>query len=314
MSSSKKDISEILERWKKRGKGKLEKISGEELEKQAEETALSTDVAPSEDKEGAPPQLLDLDDVLPTGIEKLDDLLMNGIPRGYSMLGMGTPGSGFELLAKQFAMAGIGAENVIYYATNESASEVIATMKYFDWPTNMTIVDIFTQYYEKVLQKELEVAKLQRDGITIADIVEMDQTEEIELDEYRSINFLDELLYDATSLEPPFRIIIDSVDFFLEHYPHEEVIAGLRSLKAYVQSKGGSMLLTSVTGSWEKRIEHALQAACDIVLELEVSRMGSTFENRLIIKKVRNRPDKNAILFYAITEKGLTPEMVMRVA
>jgi len=275
---------------------------------------LSTEVAPTED--GTPGQLphLDLDDVLPTGIEKLDDLLMNGIPRGYSMLGMGTPGSGFELLAKQFAMAGIGAENVVYYATNESAGEVIATMKYFEWPTNMTIVDIFTQYYEKVLQKELEVAKLQRDGITIADIVEMGTDEDIELDEYRTINFLDELLYDATSLQPPFRIIIDSVDFFLEHYPAEEVIAGLRSLKAYVQSQGGLLMITSVKGSWEARIEHALQAACDIVVELEVTRVGSQFENRLIIKKVRNRPDKNAILFYSITEKGLTPEMVMRVA
>ena len=58
----------------------------------------------------------------------------------------------------------------------------------------------------------------------------------------------------------------------------------------------------------------ALQAAMDVVLELEISRVGSAFENRLIIKKVRNRPDKNAILFYSITEQGLTPEMVMRVA
>jgi len=251
---------------------------------------------------------------MPTGIEKLDDLLMNGIPRGYSMLVMGTPGSGFELLAKQFAKAGAGAENVTYYATNESAAEVIATMRYFNWPTNMTIVDINTQYYEKVLQKELEVARLQREGLTISDIAEIEAEETNVLDEYKTINFHDEMLYDATSLTAPFRIVIDSIDFFFEHYPPQEVIAGLRSLKTYVQNMGGTMLVTSVKDSWEVKIEHALQAAMDVVLELEISRMGSTFENRLIIKKVRNRPDKNAILFYSITENGLTPEMVMRVA
>ena len=316
MASSRKDISEILERWKKRGKtGQLEKVSGEELEKKAEQAkAVSTDVKATAARKKEELPEVELGAVMPTGIEKLDDLLMNGIPRGYSMLVMGTPGSGFELLAKQFAKAGAGAENVTYYATNESATEVIATMKYFNWPTNMTIVDINTQYYEKVLQKELAVARLQREGITISDIAEIEIEQTDALEEYRTINFHDEMLYDATSLNPPFRIIIDSIDFFFEHYPPQEVIAGLRSLKTYVQNKGGTMLVTSVKDSWEIKIEHALQAAMDVVLELEISRIGSTFENRLIIKKVRNRPDKNAILFYSITEQGLTPEMVMRVA
>lgn len=312
MASSRKDINEILERWKKKGKkAQLEKVSGEELERKAKEAALSSEVKAGGREKTS---YLDLEEIVPTGIEKLDNLLMNGIPRGYSILVQGTPGSGFELLAKQFAMAGAGVENVVYYATNESAAEVIATMRYFNWPTNITIVDINTQYYEKVLQKELEVARIQREGITISDITDMDVEEQDALDVYRVINFHDEMLYDATSLEPPFRIIIDSIDFFFEHYPPSEVIAGLRSLKTYVQNKRGTILVTSVKGSWETKIDHALQATMDIVLELEISRMGSTFENRLIIKKVRNRPDKNAILFYSITENGLTPEMVMRVA
>ena len=38
------------------------------------------------------------------------------------------------------------------------------------------------------------------------------------------------------------------------------------------------------------------------------------FENRMIIRKVRNHPEKAAVLIYAVTEHGITPEMITRVA
>ncbi len=255
------------------------------------------------------------DQVVTTGIDKLDDLLMGGLPKGYTVLVLGMPGTGFELLAKQFASAGAAeaGENVVYYVTNENAQDVINTMKHFGWPTNFTIVDISTQYYEKVLKKELEVATLQREGVTISDIASYELPEEDILDEFRQINFLDEVLYDITSLEPPFRIVLDQLDFFLEHYNRSEVLAALRSVKMHVQNTFGTMMIT-LTSNADSQIQNAMMSYVDIVIELEIKRMASDFENRLIIRKVRNRPDKNAILYYSITEKGITPEMVMRVA
>ena len=46
------------------------------------------------------------------GVKELDKSLMNGVPKGYTILVTGTPGTGVELFAKQFAAAGIGKENV----------------------------------------------------------------------------------------------------------------------------------------------------------------------------------------------------------
>ena len=42
--------------------------------------------------------------------------------------------------------------------------------------------------------------------------------------------------------------------------------------------------------------------------------MAAEFENRLIIKKIRNHPEKAAVMIYAVTDSGLTPEMITRVA
>ena len=46
---------------------------------------------------------------------------------------------------------------------------------------------------------------------------------------------------------------------------------------------------------------------------MEAARIASEFENRLIIKKIRNHPEKAVVLIYAITEQGITPEMITRV-
>ena len=42
--------------------------------------------------------------------------------------------------------------------------------------------------------------------------------------------------------------------------------------------------------------------------------MAAEFENRLIIKKIRNHPEKAAVMIYAVTDSGITPEMITRVA
>ncbi|MCK4614367.1 MAG: recombinase RecA, partial [Thermoplasmata archaeon] len=70
---------------------------------------------------------------VPSGIPQLDRVLMDGVPRGSTLLVVGTSGSGKELFAKQFAAAGIGSENVIYFPTDESDEDLIATMKRFNW-------------------------------------------------------------------------------------------------------------------------------------------------------------------------------------
>ena len=63
----------------------------------------------------------------------------------------------------------------------------------------------------------------------------------------------------------------------------------------------------------EKRIETGLDAIADCVIELDIQKIASDFETFMTVKKVRNYPNKTAILTYSITEKGITPEMISRI-
>ena len=66
-------------------------------------------------------------DIVSIGIERLDEALIDGkgITMGSSVLIQGSSGSGKELLSKQYASAGVGSENVVYFSTDETSSRSI---------------------------------------------------------------------------------------------------------------------------------------------------------------------------------------------
>lgn len=250
------------------------------------------------------------EEVASTGIPQLDNALMKGIPYGFTILVEGTPGSGKELFAKQFASAGIGSENVIYFPTDELDEEVISTMENFRWPTDLRIVNFAKMYYEKILVKDLEASRYQQEGLTASEISKLSGMGA----EREKINFLTELVYEISRLVPPYRVIIDSLDFFLEHYYAKNVLSAIRTIRAHTQYNRGLTLMTLTRDAFDKSVQSGIEAIADIIIELEIHRMASDFENRLIVRKFRNHPDLASILVYAITEHGITPEMVTRVA
>jgi len=246
----------------------------------------------------------------PSGIPQLDRILMDGVPRGSTLLIEGTSGSGKELFAKQFASAGVGAENVVYFPTDESDEDLITTMKRFNWKTNLKSVNIFTQYYEKILVRELMANRYKQEGLSAREIGKFRGTAM----DREKVNFLNEVVYEISRVKPPFRVVIDSLDFFLTHYPFQEVLAALQTIKAHVQYNKGLALLTLSSESFERKVQMSIESISDIIFEMEVTKMASTYENHLLVKKVRNYPEKAAILIYAITENGITPEEVARIA
>ena len=122
------------------------------------------------------------------------------------------------------------------------------------------------------------------------------------------------MTYEISKLRSPFRVVVDSLDFFMQYYNPLEVLSALRTIKEYAQANGGTVMYTISEGSHETRIHSQIEAICDVVIQLEVGRMAAEFENRLIIKKIRNHPEKAAVMIYAVTDNGITPEMITRVA
>lgn len=244
-------------------------------------------------------------DTTTTGIDALDKSLMDGIPKGFTLLVSGPPGSGTELFAKQFASSGIDSENVVYFTTTERDQDVTSTMEHFGWKSSMKIVNIADQYYKNVLAKELEISRYRQEGITMKDI--MAQTKE-DLEERTGVNFLTSLCYETSRLKPPFRVVVDSLDFFLEYYDHVDVLSSLRTIKGHTQHQESVALLTMLTGVYATRTQSSVEEIVDCSIELQRERRENVFKNYLIVRKVRNHPEMTGIYEYMITKEGITPK------
>lgn len=236
------------------------------------------------------------------GVSALDDLLVDGLPKGFTMLVCGSPGVGTELFAKQFAAAGLPRENVVYFSTLERAEDIISTMKHFGWKPDIKIVDIGTDYYNTVLARDIDISKYRQEGIALNDVKKFTAG----ATEKRSTNFLTLLTYEISQLKPPFRIVLDSLDFFLEHYEHKNVLSALRTLRFYTQHHESVALVTMLTNVYDLRTQSGVEEVVDCIVELEREREEKAFRNYLTVRKVRNHPEKTGIIAYRITKNGIS--------
>jgi KaiC/GvpD/RAD55 family RecA-like ATPase len=237
-----------------------------------------------------------------TGIGALDKALMNGLPKGFTVLVTGPPGAGLELFAKQFAGAAAKDETVVYFTTAERDEDIVGTMQDFGWKSDVTIVNIGNQYYESVLARRLEASRFRQEGVTMKDLQKLRAADTVAR---REVNLLTTLSYEVSQLRPPFRIVVDALDFFLEYYTTADVLSALRTLKAHVQRSEGLAVLTMLTGVHDTRLQSGVEEIVDCVFELERVRDGASFKRYLVIRKVRNHPEKSGIYPLALTKGGM---------
>ena len=240
-----------------------------------------------------------------TGLPALDRVLMNGIPKGFTLLATSAPGAGLDLFAKQFAAAGAKDENVVYFTTSEQDEDIVGTMHDFGWKADITIVNIGNQYYETVLARRLEASRFRQEGITMKDLQKMRAQDTAPR---REVNFLTALSYEVSRLKAPFRVVIDSLDFFLQYYDPGEVLSALRTIKAHVQRSEGLALLTMLAGMHDARAQSGLEGIVDAIFELERVREDASFKRYLVIRKIRNHPDKTGVHPLSVTKNGLEIE------
>jgi len=232
------------------------------------------------------------------GIPALDEQLGGGIQKGSTVLVMGTPGSGTEFFAKQFASA--GQETVTYFTSTERDEDVLGVMREYGWRTDLKIVNVGTKYYESVLAKKLEVSRFRQEGISLGDIRRFRDE-----DSAREANFLTFLSYEVSKLAPPFRVVINSLDFFLENYESPEVLMAMRTIKAHTQHSESVTLMTMLKGVHDSRIQSSIEDLADVILELEHDKQGSEFKKFIIVQKVRNRPVMVGIIPTTFDKTGI---------
>lgn len=236
--------------------------------------------------------------VTTTGIKNLDEWLMNGIPLGYTTLITGNPGAGIELFAKQFSGAHGEDENVVYFTTAERDEDILSIFNDFGWKSDIKIVNIGSLYYRTVLEKELAISRYREEGIPAGELLVPSR-----YNPTKKIDFMTMITYEISKLKPPFRLIIDSIDFFLTLGEEARMISSLRTIKSHTQHNEGTALITLISSS--QAVELAIEEIVDIIFSMEMVRTATGIERIFTIKKFRNHPEKTGVFRYDVIDSGI---------
>ena len=264
-----------------------------------------------------------MSDDVPTGIEALDTFLKGGLPKGFTTLVLAPAGSGAEIFAKQFA-AGARGQRGTYVTTDESAAEVLATAKAAGWDfRDVQIIDLQTQFADRVMDQQQRARDDTRNApqrsVNVRDLVEGTHSRDLlgprkpAAEPGAKGGYLDQLLEPFVKLRAPDRMVVHSLDFFLNLNSVDEVIAAVTALKASNGRQGGLLLLVVAKGAHGANVERRLELLCDCLIELEVTRKGTTFERFFMVRKVKNRTTGIGVSTYDVTAHGLVLETLERI-
>ena len=269
-----------------------------------------------------------MESVRGTGMDALDTFLGGGLPAGFTTLLLTPSGAGGEIFAKQFAADHPG-EKVAYITTDESEAEVLATVRLSGWNfEEVGIIDVQTMFADAMLdnqqtQRDASQSVLENPSqrkFNPRDLVE--GTNSLDLLKRRrkegpsgrpSTDYLGMILDPFRRLRAPDRTVIHSLDFFLNLYSVEEVVATLTAIKAANAKQGGEMLWVLSKGAHGATTERRLELLADCLIELEMTRKGTTFERFCMVKKVKNRSTGVGVSTYQITPQGFHLETLERI-
>jgi KaiC/GvpD/RAD55 family RecA-like ATPase len=227
------------------------------------------------------------------GIPELDDLLWPALPAGWLALLTGHSGSGAPLLAKQFAHAGGGNVPVLFYTTFERTEDVTKAFSDFGWdPGEVKIVNLADEYYERVLEGGLDIARAREKGLSLDEIV----GGRARRPAAKSFSITTRILSDLAEMDHPFRLVLDSVDFFFEALEPQDVTTVARQVRQRCRTIGGQALLTVHSPSQDRAVMGLLHDLSDLGCELKSEVRGTRFEYALHVGKVANRPDLSRVL------------------
>jgi KaiC/GvpD/RAD55 family RecA-like ATPase len=250
------------------------------------------------------------EEFISTGIEKLDKLLEGGTPKGYTVLILGNPGSSIEILSKQLAING----KTLYFTTDETEEEIKNTMQRFGWiKNNIEVIDIASQFSESLLsgeQKRVDAYE-QRSKLRLKELIEIGSSD-MQVITKNEEDFLAVLSNKIKTTEKQ-KIIINSLDFFLNQYSQDEVIRTIHAAKICNIKNNGVLYIIMTSGIHGDIFERRMEGLVDCILELELIQKGTTFERFLAVKKMKNYAKKVGIARYTVDADGFVLEMIERI-
>jgi KaiC/GvpD/RAD55 family RecA-like ATPase len=237
------------------------------------------------------------------GLPEFDEAIAGALPAGFlAVLGGGTS-TGAPILARQFARAAVGSVPVLYYTTYERTDDLRGALKEVGAdPDALTIVNLADEYYERVLVRGLDVARVRQRGLSLEDLTSDARPNRVP-GPYR---LADRMLSDLAGIDAPFRLVIDSLDFFFEVLGPQDVMKVAREVRHCCRSVGGQALLAVHGPRTEAGGGGLLVDLADLVLDLRAEPKGTGYEHVLRVEKVGYRPDLARIVPVRLGESGWT--------
>lgn len=261
---------------------------------------------------------------VPTGIDALDTFLRGGLPHGFLTLLLAPAGSGAEILAKQFA-AGAPGKRSIYLTTDESADEVQRAARAGGWDfSGVHVVDLQSEFADAMVEQH-ERSAASAEGAQAQARRRLDPRELVEGTHSRDLlggrgpapaaakSYLPRLLEPFARARAPDRMTVHSLDFFLNLHAVDEVVSAVTALKAANAKAGGLLLVVLAKGAHGANVERRLELLADCLIELEVTRKGTSFERFFMVRKVKNRSHGIGVSTYDVTANGLVLETLERI-
>jgi len=235
------------------------------------------------------------------GIPEFDEPVSNALPPGFLAILGGSTASGAPILARQFARAAVGSVPVRYYTTYDRSDDLQRAFREIGAdPEALTIVNLADEYYERVLVRGLDVARVRERGITLEDLA-ADPRRSRAPGPYR---LADRMLSDLAGIDAPFRLVIDSMDFFFEVLGPEDVMKVAREVRHCCRTVGGQALLAVHAPRNEGAIGGLLVDLADLVMDVRAEPRGDRFEQTLLVEKVGYRPDLSRIVHMRLGDAG----------
>jgi len=116
------------------------------------------------------------------------------------------------------------------------------------------------------------------------------------------------ILADLSTLDGPFRMTLDTLDFLLEVLPAVEVVSVARQIRRRCLALGGQALLALHADVHDRRLLGQLEDLSDLILELRATEGKGRFQPILTVRKVRNHPEQTRRVRLTETTSGFSLE------
>jgi KaiC/GvpD/RAD55 family RecA-like ATPase len=219
----------------------------------------------------------------------VDEAIRGGVRGGWLALLLDRPGTGAQLLAKQFAHAAPHGRNTLFYSTTEPTADLPEVFRGFGWdPSVIHFTDLDRVYFARMHRRELETAQARERGLSLAELAP--PTHPIETAAPGGLS--QKLLSDLAQLDGPFRLVLDSSDFLFEVLDPLEGSTLVRQVRNRAIELGGEALVLLNPEVVDRRHRSLLEGIADVVLRLERPEQLATSTRRLLLEKLRNHPER----------------------